>query len=232
MDTEKLLFEIEAATSGEGDVKKLANTLRGVADTLDGPLKDSALAAADKLDALGAKQAAIDKFSQLKREGQTLGQELNQVSSSVDSLGTQLEQAAAHTQDLTQQQARATQAFKQSEQAVEQVQAQLKALQADFKAGAVTTEDYKARSQALNTELAQSKSALEATRSTLTQANGAQKAAAIQLAELDTAYNKATIQAGALSGQVRTNTKDLEAARTAMQQQGLSTQNLTEQFHR
>lgn len=66
--TQRIRYDLEASVSGEQDVAALARQLEGLADTLEGDLKTQALASAQALRELGAKQGAIDSFIKLKGE--------------------------------------------------------------------------------------------------------------------------------------------------------------------
>lgn len=75
--TPKIRYDIEAAVSGGSDVNALAAQLEGLANTLEGDLKVQALASAQALRELGAKQGAIDSFVSLKTEAQAAAERLN-----------------------------------------------------------------------------------------------------------------------------------------------------------
>lgn len=86
----KIRYDIEAAVSGGGDVGALANQLEGLANTLEGDLKVQALASAQALRTLGAKQGAIENFRQLKTEVQDAAGRLREAQTAAQQLGQKI----------------------------------------------------------------------------------------------------------------------------------------------
>lgn len=95
--TPKIRYDIEAAVSGAGDVNALANQLEGLANTLEGDLKVQALASAQALRDLGAKQGAIASFRELKAEVSSAATRLREAQSAAQTLGAQIGRLEAPT---------------------------------------------------------------------------------------------------------------------------------------
>jgi tape measure domain-containing protein len=95
--TPKIRYDIEAAVSGAGDVNALANQLEGLANTLEGDLKVQALASAQALRELGAKQGAIASFRELKTEVSSAATRLREAQSAAQTLGAQIGRMEAPT---------------------------------------------------------------------------------------------------------------------------------------
>ena len=86
----KIRYDIEAAVSGGSDVGALANQLEGLANTLEGDLKVQALASAQALRELGAKQGAIENFRNLKTEVQDAAGRLREAQTAAQQLGQKI----------------------------------------------------------------------------------------------------------------------------------------------
>lgn len=93
----KIRYDIEAAVSGGGDVRALASQLEGLANTLEGDLKVQALASAQALRELGAKQGAIDNFVKLKSEAGDAAARLREAQDAAQQLGQKLAASGAPT---------------------------------------------------------------------------------------------------------------------------------------
>lgn len=95
--TPRIRYDIEAAVSGGGDVRALATQLEGLADTLEGDLKVQALASAQALRDLGARQGAIDNFVNLKTQAGEAAARLREAQTAAQQLGQQLAASGAPT---------------------------------------------------------------------------------------------------------------------------------------
>lgn len=129
-----------------GGVTGLEKDLRDLGGVLEGELKQKALASADALQKIGAQQGAINNFKELKRETQALGLTLDVAAQAVDKLGSELPQVSAASKALgdAQDKARAEMVAVKNE-LIEQ-RAALTKLNADLKAGAVSSDEYKTSS--------------------------------------------------------------------------------------
>ncbi|WP_127804150.1 tape measure protein [Hydrogenophaga sp. NH-16] len=94
---QRIRYDLEAAVSGEQDVAALARQLEGLADTLEGDLKIQALASAQALRELGAKQGAIDNFVKLKSEAGSAADRLREAQSAAQQLGQAMAASGAPT---------------------------------------------------------------------------------------------------------------------------------------
>lgn len=90
MAAPKIKYDIEAAVKGNADVNQLASEIDKLAGTLDGDLKANALAAADALRQLGAKDAALQNFADLKREAKDAAAGLQTAQDAAQKLGAEL----------------------------------------------------------------------------------------------------------------------------------------------
>lgn len=95
--TQRIRYDLEAAVSGEQDVAALARQLEGLADTLEGDLKTQALASAQALRELGAKQGAIDNFVKLKSEAGSAADRLREAQTAAQQLGQAMAASGAPT---------------------------------------------------------------------------------------------------------------------------------------
>lgn len=94
---QRIRYDLEAAVSGEQDVAALARQLEGLADTLEGDLKTQALASAQALRELGAKQGAIDNFVKLKAEAGSAADRLREAQTAAQQLGQAMAASGAPT---------------------------------------------------------------------------------------------------------------------------------------
>lgn len=139
----KIKYDIEAAVTGEADAEKLAKALRGLGDVLEGDLQASAKNAAAAVEALGAKQRALENFGALKKETQQLSTALTEATTVVDRLGAELPQAAASTQAFAAAEKAAAAALAQSQGDLTRKSATLKSVRSDLDAASATTSKYR-----------------------------------------------------------------------------------------
>ena len=97
MTDPKIRYDIEAGIKGEADVEELAASLRALGNTLEDGLKNQANDAANALEQLGAKNAAVSSFQQLTNESNALSIELAEASNRLDALSADLPAAASAT---------------------------------------------------------------------------------------------------------------------------------------
>jgi tape measure domain-containing protein len=88
----KIKYDIEANVKGDAEVNRLASALDGLANTLEGDIKTQALASAAALRELGAQNAAINAFIELKREGRDAAVGLLAAQQAAEKLGAELAQ--------------------------------------------------------------------------------------------------------------------------------------------
>lgn len=103
MTNQRIRYDLEAAVTGQQDVAALARQLEGLADTLEGDLKTQALASAQALRELGAKQGAIDNFVKLKTEAGDAATRLTEAQLAAQRLGQSLANTTAPTRAQTGQ---------------------------------------------------------------------------------------------------------------------------------
>lgn len=132
MTDPKIRYDIEANVSGDADVGKLATQIEQLAGTLDGNLKTSALSSAAALRQLGQKDAAIQAFTDLKRDAQDAAANLAGLQRGAQQLGAELASVANPTRAQTGQMQKLRDAVRDakaevisSNQALEQARATL-----------------------------------------------------------------------------------------------------------
>lgn len=99
----RIKYDIAANVTGNGNVDALASSLEKLADTLDGDVKRSALASAQALRDLGARQGAIESFTSLKREAQDAAGRLTEAQASAQKLARELAASESPTRAQTGQ---------------------------------------------------------------------------------------------------------------------------------
>ncbi len=224
----KIKYDIEAAVKGEADAEALAKTLRGVGDVLEGDLQQSALAAAQALEALGSKQRAIDSFGQLKRETTDLEGALQKATAQVDRLGNELPQATANTQQLSAAERAAATALEQARASLQSKRDTLKAVREETQGAARRTDEYKATvaglKEGIKTATAEVRDQQQALRGTAQATAQAQNAEAALRKEYDLAIGSSV----RLSTELGNKRRALSETREIMQAVGISTTNLAQ----
>lgn len=225
----KIKYDIEAAVKGEADAEQLAKTLRDVGDVLEGDLQKSAQDAAQALEALGAKQRALNEFGALKLQTQSLSQEFEKAVSTVDRLGNELQEAGGKTQTLATAEKTATTATQQAQAELQRKKDALKAVRDETTGTARRTDDYRNTVAGLKDGIKAATAELKSQQAG--QREAAQAATTAQNAEaaLRKEYDLAIGSAAKLSSELRVKNGTLAAVRDQMQAVGLSTTNLTAQ---
>ena len=107
MSTPKpIQIAIEAIVKGQRNVDELANDLRALSGVLDDELSEHAKEAAEALDALGAKQRALESFKELGTQTRDLSVEFRKAQDDAKRLGTELKTEAAAAKPLQRQSSR------------------------------------------------------------------------------------------------------------------------------
>lgn len=225
----KIKYDIEAAVKGEADAEQLAKALRNVGDALEGDLQQGAQEAAQALEALAAKQRALESFTALRRETAQLSTSLTTATGVVDRLGAELPQVAAQTQAFAAAERAAGTALQQAQADLARKRDALKALREENTGAARKTDDYKAAVEGLKNgikaatvEVRAQQAAQRTAAQAATQAQGAEAA-------LRKEYDVAIGSAARLSGELRNKNTVLVQTRENMQTLGVSTTNLAQQ---
>lgn len=224
----KIKYDIEAVVKGEADADQLAKALRNVGDALEGDLQQGAQEAAQALDALAAKQRALDSFTALRRETEQLSTSLATATGVVDRLGAELPQVAAQTQAFAVAEKSAGAALQQAQADLTRKRDALRALKEESTGAARKTDEYKAAVAALKDSI--KAATVEVKAQQTAQRAAAQAAAQAQGAEaaLRKEYDVAIGSAARLSGELRNKNTALAQTREAMQALGVSTTNLAQ----
>lgn len=225
----KIKYDIEAAVKGEADAEQLAKALRNVGDALEGDLQQGAQQAAQALEALGAKQRALESFSALRRETEQLSTSLTTATGVVDRLGAELPQVTAQTQAFAAAEKAAGTALQQAQGDLARKRDALRALKEENTGAARKTDEYKAAVEGLKNGI--KAATVEVKAQQAAQRTAAQAAAQAQGAEagLRKEYDIAIGSAARLSGELRTKNTVLGQTRETMQALGVSTTNLAQQ---
>lgn len=210
----KIKYDIEAAVSGDASVQALEKHLRELGDVMDGDLSKGAKDAADAIQQLGAKQAAVVNMRQLTTESGALAAELQEAEHTAQQLGQQLAETATKTQQLAAAEAQARAALEATRAAQERERAALRALKADNVGAARSAEEYRQRKAALQAEGQRLAAQLALERAALKSAEAQAKTAQQAHASLSAQYEAS---AAALM-RSRTAQLDVNAALSAGQQ--------------
>ena len=84
MSDPQIKYDINANVTGDAEADKLAASLRGVGNVLEGELQKGAQDAAKALEALTAKQDAVNQFANLKAEARAAAAALDAATPAVE----------------------------------------------------------------------------------------------------------------------------------------------------
>ena len=225
----KIKYDIEADVKGDARAEDLARVLRQVSDVLEKDLKQDALAAADALQTLSEKQAALDSLSKLSAEASAMGTALQVAQSKADQLGTQLAETADRAEAFAATEARARTAVEAKSTELERAQAALRQLRLENTGAARSTDEYKQSSAALTAEVQRLGAELAIDRAALRDMAAQTREAEREQRGLAAQYDKsvgALQKSGAAQEQ---NATSMATARQAAERLGLTTTNLQQQ---
>lgn len=224
----KIKYDIEAAVTGDASVQSLEKHLRDLGEALDGDLRKNALGAADAIQALGAKQGAVEGFRAIKNEADALGIELLEAQHAASQLGVQLAQSAERTQGFAAAEARARAALEGARSSLDQQRQALRDLNQQTIGVARSTDEYRQRkvqlqedAQRLTAQIAQERAALKSAETQTKSAQQAQNALSAQ-------YEASTTALARVRGaQMDANTA-MEAGRERLRAAGIDAANLAQ----
>lgn len=228
MSDPQIKYDIKADVSGDAEADKLATALRGVGDVLEGDLQTSANEAAKALEALTAKQRAVDEFARLKAEARETATALDAATKAVDALGNQLPQASANTRTLAEaEKAMATELEKSQAELAAKKQA-LAQLRTETDSASKKTDDYKAAVAGLKAEIAATSGEIKTKKAELTSTTQGLTQAQAAEAALTKEYKQATAEAAKASAELGGYNRKLDESRTALKSAGIDTGNLAQ----
>lgn len=222
----KIRYDIEADITGEADVTRLAATLRGLGDTLEGNLKTQANEAAAALELLGRRQAAVTEFTALKRASETLGAELDTVTVSIDRLGNEMPQAAAKTLQFAEAEARARTVTAGAKADLDEQRIALVTLRNEYTGSARQTTAYREAADQLKVSIKDLRDNLTQQRAALATATAATRGAQDTERNLATQYERSVDAAKRLSSELGNKTRALDATRSSLAAAGIQTTQL------
>lgn len=228
MSDPKIKYDIEAAVKGEASVEQLEQALRDLGKTLDGDLKRQADSAADALQALGAKQTAIEAFKTLKRESESLTVALGGAAQRVDQLGSELPQATAATNAFATAETRARAAVDGARADLDEMRQALTQLRTEYTGSARQSDAYREAQAQLRTTVKDLRENLTQKRQELAAAATAARTAQAAEKTLTTEYGNAVTAARQLSGQLGEKNRALEATRGTLRAVGVETASLAQ----
>ncbi|TXH36170.1 MAG: hypothetical protein E6Q94_03325 [Burkholderiaceae bacterium] len=227
MSEPKIKYEIAADVTGQEDAQALTQNLQALGDVLDKELAHQARNAAQALQAIGDKRAALEQFSALKNEADALAVELAQAESGLQQVQQQLDAAATATQGYVRAEMHARAALAAKQQELASTRQELQQLNASTTGAARKTDEYRqavdtARGtiQRLTAEIALEKTGLKQVQDQIKAATQEENALAAQRDK----GAQALIQT---RGALQDNAAALASAGTAAQRLGVDTANLS-----
>lgn len=224
----KIKYDIEAAVKGEADAEQLAKALRDVGDVLEGDLQKGARDAADALQALGDKQAAVTNFQNLKNETGALAIELAQAQTEFGRVDAELTQASAAAQKFAAAELEAKATLEASKSSLAAAKKAYEDLQASAVGAARKTDEFKLANQGakdniqqLSAEIKQQSRSLKESEASAREAQQAENALSAQ-------HQKTSASLILVRAALQDNNAALEAGRSKLGAMGLEAGNLSQ----
>lgn len=224
----KIRYDIEAAIKGGQDAQSLAKTLRELGDVLEGDLQQGAQGAAQALEALGAKQRALDAFKALSTETRKLSGELEKASADVDRLGNELEPVSVAAKAFAQAEKEAKAAVDATKETLGRQRQALRETRNEADASSKKTQEYKQTVDGLKASIAASRQSLTDKKRALDAAGDAARKVAQAERGLQKEYDVALGSSQRLSRELGVKNAALSETRSRMASLGVATTNLVQ----
>lgn len=228
MANPKIRYDIEAAIKGGQDAQSLAKTLRELGDVLEGDLQQGAQGAAQALEALGAKQRALEAFKALGTETRKLSSDLEKVSADVDRLGNELAPVSVAAKAFAQAEKEAKAAVEATQETLVRQRQALRETRNEADASTKKTQEYKQTIDGLKASIAASRQSLADKKRALDTAGEATRKAAQAERGLQKEYDVALGSAQRLSRELGVKNAALSETRSRMASLGVATTNLAQ----
>lgn len=227
MSTPKpIQIAIEAIVKGQRNVDELANDLRTLSGVLDDELSEHAKEAAEALDALGAKQRALESFKELGTQTRDLSAEFRKAQDDAKRLGTELKTEAAAAKAFAEAEQQAQTAVADAKRSLDSKRNALRTLRKETDAAGKKTEDYKRAEEGLKAAIAAARTELTQRKAALKQAGSEAQKAARAEAALQQEYKGAVSNVRNVSAALQQKRAALKDATAQMQRLGVATTDL------
>lgn len=226
MTDPKIKYDIEADVTGQEDAQALAQKLQDLGDVLGNQLAHQAQTAAQALQAISDKQAALNQFSALKNEAGALAVELAQAEAQLQQVSQQLSGAASATQGYVRAEMQARATLEGKQQTLAQTRQELQQLQASTTGAARNTDEYRQASAAAKSTIQQLTAEIALEKDNLKQAQSEVKAATREENALAAQRDKSAQALADTRGALQDNAAALAKAGAAAQKLGLDTSQL------
>lgn len=227
MSTPKpIQIAIEAIVKGQRNVDELANDLRALSGVLDDELSEHAKEAAQALEALGAKQRALESFKELGTQTRDLSVEFRKAQDDAKRLGTELKTEAAAAKAFAEAEQQAQTAVAEAKRSLDSKRNALRTLRKETDAAGKKTEDYKRAEEGLKAAIAAAKTELKQRKEALKQAGSEAQKAARDEAALQQEYKGAVSNVRNVSAALQQKRAALKDATAQMQRLGVATTDL------
>lgn len=227
MSTPKpIQIAIEAIVKGQRNVDELGNDLRALSGVLDDELSEHAKEAAEALDALGAKQRALESFKELGTQTRDLSVEFRKAQDDAKRLGTELKTEAAAAKAFAEAEQQAQTAVADAKRSLDSKRNALRTLRKETDAAGKKTEDYKRAEEGLKAAIAAAKTELTQRKAALKQAGSEAQKAARAEAALQQEYKGAVSNVRNVSAALQQKRAALKDATAQMQRLGVATTDL------
>lgn len=224
----KIRYDIEAAIKGGQDAQTLAKTLRELGDVLEGDLQQGAQGAAQALEALGAKQRALDAFKALSTETRKLSGDLEKASADVDRLGNELEPVSVAAKAFAQAEKEAKAAVDATQSSLARQRQALREARNEADVSTKKTQEYKQTIDGLKASIAASRQSLADKKRALDAAGDAARKVAQAERGLQKEYDVALGSSQRLSRELGVKNAALSETRSHMASLGVATTNLVQ----
>ncbi len=224
----KIKYDIEAAVKGEADAEQLAKALRDVGDVLEGDLQKGARDAADALQALGDKQAAVTNFQNLKNETGALAIELAQAQTEFGRVDAELTQASAAAQKFAAAELEAKATLEASKSSLAAAKKAYEDLQASAVGAARKTDEFKLANQGAKDNIQQLSAEIKQQSRSLKESEASAREAQQAENTLSAQHQKTSASLILVRAALQDNNAALEAGRSKLGAMGLEAGNLSQ----
>lgn len=220
--------KVRTGVTGREDVRDLRNEFNDLGNTLEGKVQQDAKDAGAALDALGAKDAAINGVRALKNESDSLAIELAQAQRAVDQLGQALPETAAAVSRLAVAEVQVKEAVDGASRDLDEQRLALAALRTEYTGAARNSDAYREASKQLQVSVREGRNYLREKEQALRQVGQQAGEAAQAERSLAAQYSAAGEVLVRTRGQVDAQAAALSAASEQARALGIDTTNLAQ----
>lgn len=218
-------LDIAVSTSGAESIKALAVDVAALAKN-GGDAAPEFQRLAAELDRIAAQSTAVETFARLKAETAELAAAQSSAAARASELKTELAALTASTRSYADAESTALAEVKAAKTDLESKRDALARMKLEYDETGRSTDEYKQKVRALNTEILDSRIALREAKAGLDEAASATTAAEAAESKLVVTYKAAAKEADAATAQLAERNAALEKSRAVLEAAGVSSEDL------